>query len=86
MVRRQTDLITDLTVPPNRSRPHNPHIADFFFFFLPLQAKTPQQRKANERYAKLESSKRGKPESAIKQKPKFKAPISVGLVGEFVPS
>ncbi|MCJ1288360.1 hypothetical protein MMC26_007715 [Xylographa opegraphella] len=42
---------------------------------------TPQQRKANERYAKLESAKRGKPESAIKQKQKFKQPISPLWIG-----
>jgi len=39
-------------------------------------AQTPQQRKANERYARQEASKRGKPESAIKQKKKFKSPVS----------
>ncbi|KAI9792110.1 MAG: hypothetical protein M1816_003092 [Peltula sp. TS41687] len=41
-------------------------------------AQTPQQRKANERYAKLESAKRGKPEGAVKalKKNNFKSPIS----------
>ncbi|MCJ1241126.1 hypothetical protein MMC14_009130 [Varicellaria rhodocarpa] len=47
----------------------------------PAQAQTPQQRKANERYARQESSKRGKPESAIKQKQKFKPPISPVWIG-----
>ena len=45
------------------------------------QAQTPQQRKANERYARQESAKRGKPESAVKQKQKFKAPISSFWIG-----
>ncbi|MCJ1386539.1 hypothetical protein MMC17_009665 [Xylographa soralifera] len=47
-------------------------------------AQTPQQRKANERYARLESAKRGKPESAIKQKQKLKPPISPLWIGLLV--
>ncbi|KAK2750229.1 hypothetical protein FQN55_002374 [Onygenales sp. PD_40] len=43
-------------------------------------AQTPQQRRANERYAKHEASKRGKPETVVKQKQKFKSPLSVGWV------
>ncbi|KAM0802585.1 hypothetical protein BDR22DRAFT_794265, partial [Usnea florida] len=42
---------------------------------------TPQQRKANERYARQEAAKRGKPESAIKQKQKFNPPISPVWIG-----
>ncbi|KAG7007070.1 serine/threonine-protein kinase svkA [Physcia stellaris] len=42
---------------------------------------TPQQRKANERYARSEAAKRGKPESAIKKKEKYQPPISKGLIG-----
>ena len=48
------------------------------------QAQTPQQRKANERYAKQEASKRGKPESEIKQKQKFKPPISPLWIGTYL--
>lgn len=41
------------------------------------QAQTPQQRRANEQFAKTESAKRGKPVSAIKKKEKpEKAPIN----------
>lgn len=44
---------------------------------LPSQAQTPQQRRANEAYAKSEAAKRGKPVSDIKKKQKVdKAPIS----------
>ncbi|KAK2812343.1 hypothetical protein FQN50_001342 [Emmonsiellopsis sp. PD_5] len=43
-------------------------------------AQTPTQRRANERYAKHEASKRGKPEAVVKQKQKFKSPLSVGWV------
>jgi len=49
-----------------------------------IMAQTPQQRKANERYAKQEASKRGKPESAVKQKPKYKPPISPLWIGILV--
>jgi len=44
-------------------------------------AQTPQQRKANERFAKQETLKRGKPESAIKKKEKFKSPIGPVWIG-----
>lgn len=44
------------------------------------QAQTLQQRKANERYARQESAKRGKPESAIKKKEKVTSPISKGWI------
>jgi len=40
-------------------------------------AQTPQQRKANEKFAKREEAKRGKPEKSVK-KQKFKSPISQG--------
>ncbi|KAF2222089.1 hypothetical protein BDZ85DRAFT_220753 [Elsinoe ampelina] len=44
-------------------------------------AQTPQQRRANEAFAKAEASKRGKPEGAIKQKrAPQKSPISQGWV------
>lgn len=43
---------------------------------------TPQQRRANERYAKQESAKRGKPDSAVKQKgQKFNPPVSKLWIG-----
>ncbi|OJD25214.1 hypothetical protein ACJ73_03422 [Blastomyces percursus] len=41
---------------------------------------TPQQRRANERFAKLEAAKRGKPEAVVKSKPKPKSPVPVGWV------
>ncbi|CUS13773.1 unnamed protein product [Tuber aestivum] len=44
------------------------------------QAQTPQQRRANEKFAKREEAKRGKPEKAIK-KQTFKSPISQGRDG-----
>ncbi|KAF8422873.1 hypothetical protein EV426DRAFT_604127 [Tirmania nivea] len=48
-------------------------------------AQTPTQRRANEKFAKREELKRGKPESAIKaKKEKFKSPISplwLGILG-----
>lgn len=45
---------------------------------------TPQQRRANERYAKQESAKRGKPDSAVKQKvQKFNPPVSKLWIGMF---
>jgi len=43
-------------------------------------AQTPQQRKANAKFAKAQDSARGKPESAIKKKDKAKPPISKGWV------
>ncbi|KAK6437183.1 hypothetical protein LTR95_006193 [Oleoguttula sp. CCFEE 5521] len=42
-------------------------------------AQTPQQRKANAQFAKLQEAKMGKPTEAIKKKEKpAKLPISVG--------
>ena len=52
--------------------------------FLPLQAQTPQQRKANERYARQEAAKRGKPESAVKHKQKWDPPISKVWIGKHI--
>jgi hypothetical protein len=46
-----------------------------------FKAQTPQQRKANEKFAKQEAAKRGKPESAIKKKEKFKSPIGPVWIG-----
>jgi len=43
-------------------------------------AQTPQQRKANEKYAKREAAKRGKPESTAKSKLKSKSPVSTGWI------
>ena len=48
------------------------------------QAQTPQQRKANERYARQEAAKRGKPESAVKHKQKWDPPISKLWIGEHI--
>ncbi|KAI1919756.1 hypothetical protein LOZ53_006746 [Ophidiomyces ophidiicola] len=42
---------------------------------------TPQQRKANEKYAKYEEAKRGKLERVAKSKVTPKAPVSVAWVG-----
>ncbi|PIG84095.1 hypothetical protein AARAC_011398 [Aspergillus arachidicola] len=44
-------------------------------------AQTPQQRKANEKYAKSEAAKRGKGKTATKQKQNSKSPVSTGWVG-----
>jgi len=48
-------------------------------------AQTPEQRKRNQRFAKENTAKMGKPESAIKKKDKdFKSPISplwLGVLG-----
>ncbi|EER36746.1 conserved hypothetical protein [Histoplasma capsulatum H143] len=44
-------------------------------------AQTPQQRRANERFAKLEAAKRGKPETGVKsKKQKPKSPVPLGWV------
>ena len=51
-----------------------------------LQAQTPQQRKANERYARQEAAKRGKPESVVKKKQKFNPPISSLWIGMLMQS
>lgn len=47
----------------------------------PAQAQTPQQRLANERYAKSEAAKRGKPPTAVKKQEVHKSPISKGWIG-----
>ncbi|KAB8232511.1 RAMP4 family protein [Aspergillus alliaceus] len=44
-------------------------------------AQTPQQRKANEKYAKSEAAKRGKGKTITKQKQNMKSPVSIGWVG-----
>jgi hypothetical protein len=49
------------------------------------QVQTPQQRRANEKFAKREEMKRGKPESAIKKPQKFKSPISPMWLGKKAP-
>ena len=69
MVNKQL-LIEHLSVPPHSDS---------------TQAQqTPQQRRANERYAKQESSKRGKPDSLVKQKnQKFNPPVSKLWIGMF---
>ncbi|KAF8847015.1 hypothetical protein BDZ45DRAFT_682143 [Acephala macrosclerotiorum] len=41
-------------------------------------AQTPEQRKRNEKFAKQQTLKRGKPASEIKKKQDFKSPISLG--------
>ncbi|KAG5288381.1 hypothetical protein I7I48_09860 [Histoplasma ohiense] len=44
-------------------------------------AQTPQQRRANDRFAKLEAAKRGKPETGVKsKKQKPKSPVPLGWV------
>jgi hypothetical protein len=44
-------------------------------------AQTPQQRKANEKFAKTEAAKRGKGKAVVKQKQQQKSPVSIGWVG-----
>ena len=47
-----------------------------------LQTQTPQQRRANARFAKAEEDKRGKPQSLLKNKKEVqKSPISTGWIG-----
>ncbi|KFY51074.1 hypothetical protein V495_00002 [Pseudogymnoascus sp. VKM F-4514 (FW-929)] len=42
-----------------------------------LQAQTPQQRKSNQKFAKDNTAKMGKPEGALKKKQQnFKSPVS----------
>ncbi|KAK4996549.1 hypothetical protein LTR66_003853 [Elasticomyces elasticus] len=41
-----------------------------------FQAQTPQQRRANEAFARSEAQKRGKPPTAVKKEKPQKAPIS----------
>ncbi|EKG14642.1 hypothetical protein MPH_08115 [Macrophomina phaseolina MS6] len=43
-------------------------------------AQTPQQRLANERFAKSEAAKRGKPQTAVKKQEVAKSPISKGWI------
>jgi len=43
-------------------------------------AQTPRQKKANEKFAKHEASKRGKPQTVVKKSPKQKSPISTGWI------
>ncbi|KAF4310142.1 hypothetical protein SLS57_000250 [Botryosphaeria dothidea] len=43
-------------------------------------AQTPQQRLANERFAKSEAAKRGKPQTAVKKQEAQKSPISKGWI------
>ncbi|QKX62512.1 uncharacterized protein TRUGW13939_09673 [Talaromyces rugulosus] len=44
-------------------------------------AQTPKQRKANEKFAKHEAAKRGKPETTVSKKSqKQKSPVSIGWV------
>jgi hypothetical protein len=46
------------------------------------QTQTPQQRRANARFAKSEEEKRGKPQSLMKNKKEVhKSPISMGWIG-----
>jgi hypothetical protein len=46
------------------------------------QAQTPQQRRANEKFAKNEAAKRGKgPTAVLKAKQQNKSPISTSWVG-----
>ena len=60
-------------LPPSKNTPTYPT----------FQAQTPQQRRANEKFAKNEAAKRGKPEAQIKKKnTKFEPPISKVWVGE----
>jgi hypothetical protein len=48
------------------------------------QAQTPEQRKRNEKFAKGQTAKRGKPQSEIKKKQQeFKSPISPVYLGKF---
>ncbi|PYI28089.1 hypothetical protein BP00DRAFT_352027 [Aspergillus indologenus CBS 114.80] len=47
---------------------------------LKLQAQTPQQRKANERYAKHEAAKRGKGGVMAKPKQHSRSPVSTGCI------
>ena len=47
------------------------------------QAQTPQQRRANAKFAKTEEKKMGKPESLTKKKEKTKPPVSKAAISEF---
>jgi len=48
----------------------------------PNQAQTPQQRRANTKFAKTEEKKMGKPESVTKKKEKPKPPVSKAVISE----
>lgn len=51
-----------------------------------FKAQTPAQRRANEKFAKREESKRGRPESVVNaKKEKFKPPVSPILLGWYPP-
>ena len=50
---------------------------------IDLQAQTPEQRKRNQKFAKEQSARRGKPASEIKKKQDFKSPISPLWLGTF---
>jgi hypothetical protein len=47
------------------------------------QAQTPQQRRANAKFAKTEEKKMGKPESLTKKEKKPKPPVSTAALSEF---
>jgi hypothetical protein len=46
------------------------------------QAQTPQQRRANAKFAKTEEKKMGKPESLTKKEKKAKPPVSTAALSE----
>ncbi len=46
------------------------------------QAQTPQQRRANTKFAKTEEKKMGKPEAVTKKKDKPKPPVSKAAISE----
>ena len=48
------------------------------------QAQTPQQRRANDRFAKTEAAKRGKAPTTIKPKKNTKSPLSASWVGMYL--
>ena len=50
---------------------------------IDMQAQTPEQRKRNQKFAKEQSARRGKPASEIKKKQDFKSPISPLWLGTF---
>lgn len=62
------------------SLPVTPSHEDTFINGHALQAQTPQQRRANAKFARTEESKRGKPESDIKKPEKQKSPVSMGIL------
>ncbi|KAE8554568.1 hypothetical protein TMatcc_005880 [Talaromyces marneffei ATCC 18224] len=43
-------------------------------------AQTPRQKKANEKFAKHEAAKRGKPQTVVKRTTKQKSPVSIGWI------